>query len=125
MKAGTCRHFTGLLNKFCKQSIAYESVRREHATPQKLPCLGQDTGRCPAFDAYTEAEVAADEERFKAALARTEVIRKAIIATSKQSGEIDCPACGTGKVRFTAYPYRGHPHVHAACSTTDCARWME
>lgn len=37
-------------------------------------------------------------------------------------GEIDCPAC-SGKVRYSVTAVNGH--MWGACSTPDCARWME
>lgn len=59
--------------------------------------------------------------------------RRAIVAhcggpwkrgTPGASGEIDCPACGTEKsLRFSRAGYNGH--IHAACTTEDCVRWME
>jgi len=39
------------------------------------------------------------------------------------SGELDCPVCKTGKLRYSRSSYNGH--IHAACNTKDCVRWME
>lgn len=39
------------------------------------------------------------------------------------SGEMVCPVCQTGRLRYSRANYNGH--VHAACSTTGCVRWME
>ena len=39
------------------------------------------------------------------------------------AGEIDCPACKAGKLRYSRAAYNGH--VHAACSNGECVRWME
>lgn len=49
--------------------------------------------------------------------------REAIIATKQGSGEIDCPICKTGKLRFSVA--RSNGHVHAHCSTRLCMSWME
>ena len=38
-------------------------------------------------------------------------------------GEITCPVCKTGKLRYSRFGYNGH--VHARCSTKDCVAWME
>ena len=38
-------------------------------------------------------------------------------------GQIDCPVCKSGKLRYTRASYNGH--VHAACSTDNCVQWME
>ena len=39
------------------------------------------------------------------------------------AGEMACPVCKTGKLRYSRAGYNGH--VHAACSTDTCVRWME
>lgn len=39
------------------------------------------------------------------------------------AGEMECPVCKTGKLRYSRAAYNGH--VHAACSTETCVRWME
>lgn len=38
-------------------------------------------------------------------------------------GEIDCPKCGMGKIRYSWSAYNGH--VHGKCSTACCLYWME
>lgn len=38
-------------------------------------------------------------------------------------GELPCPVCNAGTLRYSRASYNGH--VHASCSTTDCVRWME
>lgn len=39
------------------------------------------------------------------------------------AGEMQCPVCKAGKLRYSRAGYNGH--VHAACSTETCVRWME
>jgi hypothetical protein len=39
------------------------------------------------------------------------------------AGEMPCPVCKTGRLRYSRSAYNGH--VHAACSTDTCVRWME
>jgi hypothetical protein len=39
------------------------------------------------------------------------------------AGEMECPVCKTGKLRYSRAAYNGH--VHARCSTDDCVAWME
>lgn len=39
------------------------------------------------------------------------------------AGEMDCPVCKTGKLRYSRASYNGH--VHAKCSTQNCVAWME
>lgn len=38
-------------------------------------------------------------------------------------GEIDCPVCKKGKLRYSIARYNGH--IHAACTNQECVRWME
>ena len=39
------------------------------------------------------------------------------------AGEIDCPVCKEAKLRYSRASYNGH--VHAACMSDKCVRWME
>lgn len=39
------------------------------------------------------------------------------------AGEMPCPVCGGGKLRYQRSTYNGH--IHATCSTVNCVRWME
>ena len=39
------------------------------------------------------------------------------------AGKIICPVCGTGELRYSIAKCNGH--IHAACTTEDCVRWME
>lgn len=38
-------------------------------------------------------------------------------------GTMNCPVCGTGKLRYSRASYNGH--VHAQCTTEGCVAWME
>jgi hypothetical protein len=39
------------------------------------------------------------------------------------AGEMKCPVCKVGTLRYSRAAYNGH--VHAACSNCECVRWME
>jgi len=39
------------------------------------------------------------------------------------SGEIACPVCATGKLRYSIAWTNGR--IHAGCTTDNCVRWME
>lgn len=39
------------------------------------------------------------------------------------AGEMECPVCKTGKLRYSRAAYNGH--VHARCSTDGCVALME
>ena len=38
-------------------------------------------------------------------------------------GEMKCPVCGTGRLRYSRANYNGH--IHARCSANGCVAWME
>ena len=38
-------------------------------------------------------------------------------------GAIDCPVCKVGELSYRIAAYNGH--IHAACSTPGCVRWLE
>src|SRR5690606_525735 len=63
---------------------------------------------------------------FGNAFENIKIIRPAIVEeadkTGKSSGEIPCPACKSGVVRWSRASSNGH--VHAQC-TNGCAAWME
>jgi len=39
------------------------------------------------------------------------------------SGEMPCPVCSSGTLHYSIAQANGH--IHAACSTATCVRWME
>lgn len=41
----------------------------------------------------------------------------------RHHGEIECPVCRTGRLRFSRSGYNGH--IYAGCTTPDCVRWMD
>jgi len=71
----------------------------------------------------TADELATWGESFR----RAAVARAAIVAKHGKSrdlvGEMACPVCATGTLRYSIARLNGH--IHAVCSTDGCARWME
>ena len=39
------------------------------------------------------------------------------------AGEMTCPVCNIGKLRYSRSSYNGH--VHGRCLTAGCVSWME
>ena len=39
------------------------------------------------------------------------------------AGEIDCPVCKNGKLKYSRSGYSGHVHAH--CTSGICVSWME
>ena len=119
-----CRHFNGILNDACKLGIEYSTFRDKES--RGLPCI-ETGGKCEKFDPFTEKEEADTFDELKTLMAKTLIVRALIVEhadkTHARSGVIDCPICDSEKsVRFTI-AFNGH--VHAACSTENCVRFME
>jgi len=71
-----------------------------------------------------------DDKEFAILLARYTVTRKAIedYCTENKlprgtNGNIPCPICKIGIVRFSRAAYNGH--IEAQCTTNDCVQWVE
>lgn len=126
---GWCRHRTAFdKDKYpvCKAGVNYHEFG---GTFRDMPCLGENAkarARCPQFSGWTPEEIEAREKRFAERFERIGIIREAITTAVKvtgvRAGQMPCPACKTGTV---AYAQASNGHVHAKCSTKDCAAWME
>jgi hypothetical protein len=140
--ANKCRHFNGGMNKKCDAGIAYDEINRrategDSGCMLRLPCRRAMEAEypCPSLSRMTDEELAQEKKEQDAAVERflngMRIVRPLIIADigperMKQSvsGTIPCPICKTGTVHYSrAGSYNGH--VHAACSTEGCIRWME
>lgn len=123
-----CRHRTPFTDehKTCKAGVDFHQFTGPMAT---MPCLGETPeakARCPQYSAWTQEEIDAREKRFEEGMGRMAIIRHAIVesvkATKNRSGAIPCPACKAGTVHFSQAI---NGHIHAGCTTKDCASWME
>lgn len=115
---------------------------------------GKPVATCGNYGTYTAEEVAEQEREIGRALNGTITARHTIVAelqrrhaagdktvsakphhdpefaeTGCQSayvagaGVLPCPACKTGTLKYSRAACNGH--IHAACSTAGCVRWME
>jgi len=125
-----CRHRTPFDTKqypVCKAGVDYHTFDQRH---DRMPCLGetpQAKAGCDQYSGYMAEEIAAAEAERTARFARMGTIREAIMAehetTGSNGGQMPCPACKTGTVAWSRA--RSNGHVHARCTTPDCAAWME
>lgn len=104
-------------------------------SPGDRPCRqlnGPDAARakCSHFRLPTEAEVEQECDSIESHHAQLATARAAIVAAAgawtsgkSQQGVIDCPICKGGKLRYMRSGLNGH--IHAACTTDSCVRWME
>jgi len=94
-------------------------------TDQEISLRSIDIANRAMFLLY-RAEVR-QEEQFKTGFARIQKVRDAIVQKTKGergiTGDMDCPACGTGRLRYSVARCNGH--VHARCSTENCVSFME
>lgn len=130
-----CVHFNGVQNKTCEAGISYDSVR---VAGQGFPCLrgkfdkhGEELA-CNTRRWPTEEEIAAECEEADRDIAETLLALDAINKDAAQhgykkgnggTGEVACPVCSTGKLRYRVAGYNGHRA--AKCSTDGCVCFME
>ena len=131
-----CKHYRAMsAHDTCLAGVAYGDFK---GVPfEKRPCFCKPdqppNDGCARREFPTAEELAAEEAEMEARFALTGKARRAIVAhlggpwkhgTAGASGVIDCPACGARQsLQFSRAGYNGH--IHAACETEDCVRWME
>lgn len=111
------------------------------------------TGGCAKCQYYTELELKARHDEVTKDIQKIAIARKEIVIdlyrrfhdhdntvfvldpknehrwTKPQdnyftgSGNMKCPVCETGNLRYSRAAYNGH--IHAQCSTKGCVAWME
>ena len=150
MRAGTCKHFTSLYdamrNGQCAAGIKYADVTPyfgKQGWGLRVPCRTTEPersyddvqefgerGTCPRYEEPTEQELAEYAAAIEAAKARMATVSKLVAEIKKKhrgqwwQGVVDCPACGGTKCLHISHAaYNGH--VHGACDTDGCVRWME
>lgn len=138
-----CIHYRGPHhNDTCEAGVNYEDlmnvaelgrtgcmlrlpcIRRHHTDSERkgeplMPCA-----KCqwPTLEESQEHERRAHAHTFSLLLARA-AIGEHSGGKRGVSGELDCPVCEGGPLRYSIAGCNGH--THAACTTTDCVRWME
>lgn len=134
-----CKHFTGTSSPTCKAGVNYEELAGgHHGMMCRLPCWEPNTFAkpedvivpCEKREFYTEAEIAEILEATERSLENSIKARQAITDHLKANnkplrnvaGNIPCPACGKGTLRFSI---ASNGRCHAACSTAHCVSWIE
>lgn len=131
-----CNHYRAMSDHdTCEAGVKYEDLK--HLPFEKRPCFRKETDKaprtgCDLMEFPTAEQLAEIENMMELHWQRTILARDAILldigtpwkkGSPGAQGEIDCPVCKTGKLRYSQAGYNGH--IHAACSTEDCVRWME
>lgn len=129
-----CKHYRAMSsNATCKAGVTYSTLGVKH---ENCPCfhrLSTDTPVVCELAVYrTDEEIEAEEKWFSERMANTGKARKAIVehlggpwkkGMQGAVGQIVCPVCMTGDLRFSRAGYNGH--IHAGCTTPNCVGWME
>ena len=129
MKKGTCRHFTGSVNKVCLKGIEYKSVMSPY-DGYKAPCMLKYKGStdCPHYEEPLDEEVRQDEARIQAFLEKLRMSGTFIKRLKKKykgvsaKGVETCPVC-KGKIAFSISSFNGH--VWLMCQTPNCLSIIE
>lgn len=132
-----CKHYHGTANgDTCRAGVKYDLVVLGKGTKEcSYPCFKDRNplgATCEKQEFETPEETAARKAKQAERFVRFGKVREAIVAflggpwkkgKPSAGGAIQCPCCLTGTVKFSRAGYNGH--IHAACSTPECAAWME
>jgi hypothetical protein len=130
-----CKHYRAMSNHdACKAGVLFATLRG--IPHEQCPCFSQQPESVPvacSLAVYrTPEEIEAEEKWLKERIANVGKARTAIVehlggpwkrGMAGASGQIPCPVCSTGNLRFSRAGINGH--VHAQCNTPDCVGWME
>lgn len=135
MATAWCKHYRGMHEKeACEAGVRFQDLPGygNKGFMETCPCFGPSE-ICDKSSYPTAEELAARDVEIKLRFEATGKARAAIVeslggpwkkGTPGASGAIDCPVCeGEKTLRFSRAGYNGH--IHAACTTEDCVRWME
>ena len=131
----TCRYFNGIFNDKCKAGISYKGLFGSGpGWAAHICCTGdsQSPVQCETAKFPTREEVEAEATEWDKRQELTAKCIKEAHAHSRQAGlgkghggtgSLPCPSeCG-GTLRYSVAGYNGH--MHAACTTHGCVRWIE
>lgn len=117
-----CRHY-GYVSGLGRDAGPKCKAGEDNSGPGgSIPCLPDPTVACAIRQEWT-----ADERAAWAAWAAEHRERMLVILTSiprdGYQGEMQCPGCGIGTVRWSRA--RSNNHLHAGCSTPNCFGIMQ
>lgn len=131
-----CIHYCGMIGRgaktitHCEAGVKYLSVRDDTKPGRSgFPCFSDNgiSERCEKCQYPTEEEIAEENAATEKSIACINKARagivKATVGKRGVSGEIECPACLNGRLRYSVSGHNGH--IHASCSNQECVRWME
>jgi hypothetical protein len=117
-------------HKTCEADVSYDAFKGKPYA--QCPCFSPRGVGCSLAVYPTAEEIEAEDKMFQEHFERTVKAREAIVddcggpwkkGALSASGEIPCPVCGTGQLKYSRAGCNGH--IHAACTTENCVAWME
>jgi hypothetical protein len=142
---GRCHHFNGMQNECCKAGVKYKDLTGEGlGSALKLPCtssisfskrrdeLGIKISECSKLSRVTREEaekevqdIIKDGDRMMkiCSAAHADAEAKGLKKGNGGRSTMLCPANCGGTLAYSVATYNGH--MHAQCSTENCASWME
>lgn len=136
MAKAWCKHYRGMHEKeACEAGVVFKGLDGYGAKGfyDSCPCFGPSGSKCDKSEYPTAEEMAAHEAAMMVRFENVGKAREKIVADlggpwkrgmCGVAGKTDCPVCGGSKsLSYSRAGYNGH--IHAACSTDDCVRWME
>ena len=138
----TCRFYRGTTHH--ETCLADVNLRELVGGPDlgwgtRLPCLGRlfeakngERATCDKRSCWTVEEAEAREldhqRRIEHAMTAMNAARQHAKSQGFKKGrggegELSCPVCQTGTLRYSVAAYNGH--LWGACSTDNCVRWMQ
>lgn len=132
----TCTNFTGVQHETCKAGVSYhDQFGSGTGCFANIPCTHKPDEviekTCPKvqYPSREEADTEQDErdERSRKSMiaihaAHDDAKSKGLGKKNGGTGEVKCPLCEGGMIRYSVAGYNGH--MHAAC-TNGCVSWME
>ncbi len=137
MRKGTCVHFNGIMERRCKAGVDYlVKFGNEIGLAFRMPCCKFGEYRKPEMvvscDRFLEPvpeEIEQDRLYIEAVMEKTRAAIRVASAwrvkpkpAEDRREVVECPVC-KGKLHLSQSSYNGH--VHGACETEGCVRWME
>ena len=124
-----CAHFTGSHLPNCAVGIPYDLMRRKCSTDtQHWPCLNRESGFVCHKARYPNVAEAEESLRlvdtgWERAVAALCAIMTRTNGNRTGHGEITCPNCRVGRLRYAFSP--NNRHLRAQCSTENCTAVVE
>ena len=129
----TCVHFNGIQHNECEAGVNYHGLLGDKpGCFAAMPCHSEGTVECPKRTLRNreeaEAEYRGREEMFARSLNAINAAHEHARANGLGKdhggyGELPCPACEEGTLRYSVASYNGH--MHGQCTTPKCVSWME